>query len=158
MRSSGPLTVHAGLILAGGNLDAGPHIVAVASGGIVTRSSGHVIGRLQKAILVGGPASVAFEIGDALGYTPLEASWDTVTVAGTLTASTSAGDDVAGLNAVGLVPAASVNRTWTLASSGLVAGPTTLTVNYLASDLDPDADPMHLLAAISSGGAQPLPP
>ena len=152
----GPLTVHTGLVLGGGNLDAGAHLVAVAAGGTVTRSSGHVIGRLQKSIPAGGPTSVTFEIGDALGYTPLQASWESVTVAGNVTSSTSAGDDVAGLTAVGLVPAASVNRTWTLTSSGIVGGPTTLTVNYLASDVDPDAEPMDLLAAMSSGGSSAL--
>ncbi len=59
------------------------------------RSSGHVIGRLQKAIPAGGPVSVTFEIGDALGYTPVQASWESVTIAGTVIASTSAGDDLA---------------------------------------------------------------
>ena len=154
---AGPLTLHVGLVLAGGNLDAGPHLVAIAAGGTVARSSGHVIGRLQKTIPAGGPVSVNFEIGDALGYTPLQASWETVTVAGTLTASTSAGDDVAGLTAVGLVPAASVNRTWTIGSSGLVVGPTTLLVSYLSTDLDPAANPAALLAAISTGGISSLP-
>ena len=129
---TGPLLLHAGLVLDGGNLDAGPHLVTIAAGGTVARSSGHVIGRLQKTILAGGSVSVNFEIGDALVYAPLQASWGTVTVAGTLTAATSAGDDVAGLTAVGLVPAASVNRTWTISSSGLIADPATLLVRYLS--------------------------
>ena len=154
---TGPLTLHAGLVLAGGNLDARPHLVTIAAGGTVARSSGHVIGRLQKTIPAGGPVSVNFEIGDALGYAPIQASWAAVTVAGTLTAFTSAGDDVAGLTAVGLVPAASVNRTWTLGSSGLVAGPATLMVSYLPTDLDPAANPAALLAAISEGGVSSLP-
>ena len=152
-----PLTLHAGLVLAGGNLDAGPHLVTIAAGGTVVRSNGHVIGRLQKTIPAGGAVSVGFEIGDALGYTPLQASWQVVTVAGTVTASTSAGDDVAGLTAVGLVPAASVNRTWTLGSSGLVAVPATLMVSYVTGDLDPAADPAALLAAFSQGGVSSLP-
>jgi hypothetical protein len=153
----GPLTLHVGLVLAGGNVVAGPHLLAITAGGTVARSSGHVIGRLQKTIPTGGPMSVTFEIGDALGYTPLLASWETVTVTGTMAASTSAGDDVAGLTAVGLVPAASVNRTWTIGSSGLVVGPTTLLVTYLPTDLDPAANPAALLAAISAGGTSSLP-
>ena len=154
----GPLTMHAGLLLAGGNLDAGPHLLAVAAGGTVARSSGHVIGRLQKAIPAGGPVSVTFEIGDALGYTPLQASWETVTVAGTLT-----------------VVHLRRRRRWRLSPpsawcprskreshldprSRAVWWPVRrpLTVSYLASDLDPDASPMGLLAAISTGGSSSL--
>ena len=149
----GPLTIHAGLVLAGGNLDAGPHLLAVAAGGTVARSSGHVIGRLQKAIQAGGPVSVTFEIGDTLGYTPVQATWESVTIAGTVIVATSAGDDLAALTATGLVPEASVNRTWTLEADGLVAGLASVTVSYLASDVDPDASPMGLLAAFSTGGS-----
>lgn len=153
----GSLTLHSILELAGGNLDGRTHTVTIAAGGSVVRTSGHVIGQLVKPIPAGGPLSVTFEIGDTLGYAPVEASWGSVGVTGTMTASTSAGDDAAGLSAVGLVPAASVNRTWTFTSNGLAAGPELVTVTYLASDLDPDARPTDLLAALSSGGSSVLP-
>ncbi len=153
----GPLTLHVGLVLGGGNLHAGPHLVTIAAGGSVGRTSGHVIGALQKSISVGGPLSLTFEIGDASGYTPVQASWVSVSAAGTIAASTEAGDDVAGLTATGLVPTASVNRTWTLvAGSGVVVGPTSVNVTFLASDLDPAARPMDLLAVSSSGGGSTL--
>lgn len=124
----------------------------------MNRTSGHVIGRLQKQIPAGAPVSVAFEVGDWIGYAPVQANWEAVSVAGTVTASTAPGDDVAGLSAVGLVAAASVNRTWTIESGGLAAEPTMVTFTYLVSDLDPEASPMDLGAAISIGGSSTLAP
>ncbi len=154
----GPITIHLRLDLAGGNVDAGPHLVAVAPGGTVIRTSGHVIGRLQKTIGAGSPVAVLFEIGDASGYTPVDIVFDAVLVGGTITASTVAGDDVAALSAVGLVPSASVNRTWTIVASGVVAASSEVQLTYVASDLDPGADPMQLRAVTSSGGSSTLTP
>lgn len=152
----GPLDVTGQLILAGGNLVGLPHIVSITPGASVTRTSGHVVGSLQKAIASGGPSTVAFEIGDASGYAPIEITWTTVGTSGSMTASTVVGDDP-GLAIVGLVPSASVNRTWTVAPSGLASDPALVTLNYLATDLDPGADPGALAAMNSDGGVLTLP-
>ncbi len=137
----GPLALHVRLRLDGGNLDADGHLVRILAGATVARTSGHVIGTLEKPISAGGPLTVTFEIGDASGYTPLVATWGAVSLDGTLAATTAAGDDAAGLAAVGLVPTASVNRTWTLAPAGLANDPIEVGVTYLPGDLDPLADP-----------------
>jgi hypothetical protein len=152
-----PLTLHVGLLLDGGNLDADGHLVRIVSGATVSRTSGHVIGVLEKPVAAGGPISVTYEIGDASGYTPIVVSWASVGLDGTLAASTSAGDDDAALAAVGLLPAASVNRTWTLVPTGLAADPVEIAVTYLSADLDPLADPASLLAVVSEGGTSSLP-
>jgi hypothetical protein len=155
---NGPLALHALLNLEGGNLLADHHLVRIVGGAAsVSRSLGHVIGTLEKPIAAGGPLTVTFEIGDANGYTPVLARWDAVGADGTLAASTAAGDDDAGLAAVGLEPMASVNRTWTLAPAGLAADLVEITVAYLPSDLDPLADPASVLAVVSEGGASTLP-
>ena len=154
----GPLALHIRLRLDGGNLDAGGHLVRIVAGATVARTSGHVMGTLEKPIAAGGPLSVTFEIGDATGYTPLVATWVAVSLDGTLTAVTAAGNDAAGLAAVGLVPTASVNRTWTLAPAGLGNDPVEVGVTYLPGDLDPLADPAFVLAATSESGSWFLPP
>jgi hypothetical protein len=152
-----PLNLHVSLRLDGGNLDADGHLVRIVSGATVSRTSGHVIGTLEKPVAAGGPLSVTFEIGDQSGYTPIVVLWAAVGLDGALAASTSAGDDPASLLAVGLLPAASVNRTWTLAPTGLAADPVEITATYLATDLDPLADPASLLAVVSEGGSSSLP-
>ena len=86
----GPLAIHATLVLAGGNLVAGPHLVSIEAGGSVVRTSGHVIGSLRKALAAGGALSVLFEIGDASGYTPIDVGWPSVGTTGTLTRRPSA--------------------------------------------------------------------
>jgi hypothetical protein len=157
MALEGPLTIHGALLLDGGNLAANPFAVTIAPGGVVSRTSGHVIGTLVKAIAGGGAVSVNFEIGDALGYAPAQVEWPVVTDPGTIAASSSAGDD-AGLAAAGLEPNASVNRTWSLTATGLAAESSVVTLSYLPADLDAAADPLSLLALVSSGGTPTQPP
>ena len=153
----GPLAIHATLVLAGGNLVAGPHLVSVEAGGSVARTSGHVIGSLRKAVAAGGALSVLFEIGDASGYTPIGVTWPTVGTTGTLTAST-VGADPPSLVASGLDPAASVNRTWTLVPEGLSADPYSVNLTFLAAEVDPGLDPTSELGAAFDGLTWTLPP
>jgi len=153
----GPLTIHATLILAGGNLVAGPHLVSIEAGGVVSRTSGHVIGSLRKAIPAGGALSVVFEIGDASGYTPIEVSWPSVSTTGTLTAWT-VGADPTTLSDSGLDPSASVNRTWNLAPEGLAADPYSVNLTFLADEVDPGFDPGAALGAAFDGVTWTLPP
>jgi hypothetical protein len=152
-----PLALHVRLRLDGGNLVADGHLVRIVSGATVSRTSGHVIGTLEKPIASGGPLTVTFEIGDASGYAPIVARWNAVGLDGALAASTAVGDDDAALAAVGLLSMASVNRTWSLAPAGLAADPVEITVAYLPGDLDPLADPASLLAVVTEGGASTLP-
>ena len=153
----GPLALHIRLDLDGGNLVADGHLVRIVSGATVSRTTGHVIGTLEKPVAAGGPLTVTFEIGDASGYTPILAQWSAVGLDGTLAASTVAGDDDPVLAAVGLLSVASVNRTWTLAPAGLASDPVEITAVFLPGDLDPLADPAHLLAVVSEGGTSTLP-
>ena len=151
------LLIHGSLSLDGGNLVADPHTVAIAPSGSVTRTTGHVVGRLQKAIVAGGAVAVTFEIGDLAGYAPVSVSWGAVSVDGMLTVATWPGDDP-GLAAAGIDPAASLNRSWTLEPGGLAADPAELTLNYQSADLDPGADPSAIVAAIGDGSGWTLPP
>ena len=153
----GPLNLHVHLDLDGGNLDAGDFLVRMMSVATVSRTSGHVIGTLEKPIPAGGPFTASFEIGDFVGYTPLVARWTAVTVDGTLAVSTSGADDPVALAEVGLIPSASVNRTWTTTPAFLGADPVEIEANYLPGDLDPAADPQSLLGAIAADGTTTLP-
>ena len=144
------LVVHGTLSLQGGNVIVTPFLVALDIGAVVTRTTGHVVGALQKPIPAGGPMTVTFEVGDLGAYAPVDLAWTSVASSGTLAVATSSGDDP-GLAAAGIDPAASVNRSWSLAAVGFAAEPVEVTVHYEPGDLDPGADPALIVAAIGDG-------
>jgi hypothetical protein len=80
----------------------------------VSRTSGHVAGRLQKAIPTGASTCV-FEVGGstAADYTPVQTSYASVTSAGNVLAVVTAGDHPS-LSGSGIDTTQSVNRYWTL--------------------------------------------
>ncbi|MGH2358232.1 MAG: hypothetical protein ACRDGJ_09500, partial [Candidatus Limnocylindria bacterium] len=150
------LLIDGTLALDGGNLVADPFLVTIAPTGAVTRTGGHVVGRLQKPIPAGGALVVTFEVGDLAAYAPVDVVWSAVSLGGTLTVATWPGDDP-GLAAAGLDPAASLNRSWTLAPIGLASNPAELTLNFQPADLDAVADPSALVAAFGDGTGWVLP-
>jgi hypothetical protein len=113
----------------------------------VSRTSGHVAGRLQKAIPTGSTACT-FEIGGATAaaYTPVTLTFTSITTGGSVLASV-AGVDHPSLSGSGIDTAKSVNRYWTLATPvgaaalpSAAAGNTFSAVfNFLAVDLDAGA-------------------
>ncbi|HTO90999.1 MAG TPA: putative Ig domain-containing protein, partial [Candidatus Sulfotelmatobacter sp.] len=133
------LAVSDSLILAGGNIETGANRLSVGSAAIVARTSGHVVGRLEKS-MAAGAGTQSFEIGDATHYSPVTVSGAGFTSAFQLTASTVAGDH-SGLAASGIDPARSVNRTYTLASGDYAGGAFDLTLEFDPDDVDAGAQP-----------------
>jgi hypothetical protein len=137
-------SVSATLTLTSGNIVTGSgNRVIIPGGGGVSRTSGHVVGNFRKNIATGA-TSKTFEVGDASNYTPLSISFASVTTAGDLTVSTTAGDHPS-IDSSTIAPSKSVNRYWTLTSAGIVFTSYSATFNFVAGDLDAAVDTSALI-------------
>ncbi|MFC1860963.1 hypothetical protein ACFLYL_01610 [Chloroflexota bacterium] len=108
------------LTLTSGNITANYNTVIIASSGSVSRTSGHVIGNLQKAISADGSVSRTFEVGTGSNYAPIDVTISAVTGSGggqTLTGSSTSGDHP-NIGTSGIDSDKSVNRYWTLTKGG----------------------------------------
>ena len=150
------LTIGSSLVLTTGQLDAGARTVAIAPGGSVTRTSGWVIGSLQKHVPAGSPVSVGYEIGDVSAFAPLDIAFGTVATAGELTASTTPGDHP-DHGSSGLSIGRGVNRYWTASSAGLAFDTYAVTLTFVPADVDAGADPTLFMVAKRDGLTWTLP-
>ncbi len=120
--------------------------MVMSAGATVTRVSGYVKGTLEKKLDVvsvnaGAYISMKFEIGDALGYTPIDLSLYHVEAgSGSVTVSTTGGEftDI-------LVPSCinalqSVNRKYAIVNSGLTYNNYAAKLTFLPVDVDAGAD------------------
>jgi fibronectin-binding autotransporter adhesin len=149
------ITVNGVLTLTSGNISTGSNRHIIAAGGSVSRTSGHIIGNLQKNVALGATTRT-FEIGDSLGYTPVTIAFANVTTAGDLNATTTAGDH-ADIAASQINPLRSVNRIWSLTNSGIIFTTYSLTPTFLASDVDAGATTSAFYLAQRTGGNWTLP-
>lgn len=131
------VTVNGVLTLTSGNIVTNSFSVILPSAASVSRTSGHIVGNLQKNVATGA-AVRTYEIGDASAYTPLTITFANVTVSGNLTAATASGDHADVLNS-GINPNKSVNRTWTLTNSGVTFTTYSTVFTFVAGDLDAGA-------------------
>jgi Dockerin type I domain len=140
------------LTLSSGNIVTGINKISIASGGSVTRISGHVVGNLERFIPNTSNPSTTFDIGDATNYTPATVAFVGVTSSsGSITASVTSGDhpSIAGS---GINSSKSVNRYWTLTNSG-VTGFTSYnpTFTFVSGDVDAGAATANFAIAKYSG-------
>ena len=126
--------------LGGGNLDAGTHVLSIGPAGSVSRTSGHVVGQLQKWVPVGAGVTVQFEIGDATAYAPISVTFGTVSVTGQLTAFTTPGEHP-NIATSTIDPAQDVNRWWSLTNAGVAFSTLDATFTWVPADVDPGANP-----------------
>ncbi len=116
------LTVNNQLSLNGGNIDGttnskkviltNPNITSI------DRSSGFIIGQMQRAIGNTGGIAYLFPVGNGSNYTPLLLNFSGANNGGSITVSSTAGDHVS-LGSSLLNPAKSVNNYWTVTNSGV---------------------------------------
>jgi hypothetical protein len=138
------------LTLTSGNVTTGAQVLYVASGGTVSRTSGHVVGNLKKAVGLGATA-LTFEIGDVAAYLPVTISFGNVSTAGDLTISTTGGDHPA-LASSTIDPTKSANRYWTLTNGGIGFTTYDVTVRFAAGDVDGGADTSNFTVERYTGG------
>jgi hypothetical protein len=136
-------TVDGTLYLMSGNLNTGVDVLTIAQTGSVNRTSGHVVGNLNKYLTVsGGSGSQTWEIGDASVYTPVDISGTSYASGFDLTASTTTGEHP-NIGTSNINPAKSVNRYYTL--TGTPTGPSSVTFHFDAADVDGGANTSNFI-------------
>lgn len=152
---SSNVTVNGTLTLTGGNITSGAYRLSISSSGSVSRTSGHIIGDLQKYIATGAPTTT-FQIGDASNYTPVDVSFSGVSTGGDLIARTTSWDH-ADISSANISPARSVNRFWTLSNSGILFTSYSATFNFVSGDVDPGTNTNAIIVGNCSGSAWSYP-
>ncbi len=152
---SGNATVNGTLTLASGNITTSLNAVIISSTGIVSRTSGHIVGNLQKNAATGA-TSLTFEVGDSSNYTPVTVSFASVTSAGNLVANTTAGDHP-NIGTSNILSSKSVNRYWTLTNSGISFTTYSATFNFATGDLDGGTNTAALIVGKYSSGTWSYP-
>jgi hypothetical protein len=146
-------SVNGTLTLTSGKITTGSNTMIVTSTGSVSRTSGHVVGYLRKNVAAGTSVSRTFEIGDASNYTPMTSVFDVVTVGGNVICSTTPGDHP-NLATSDINPSKSVNRYWTMTSSGVLTFTThSTTFTFVPGDVDAGASTANFIARPWNGSA-----
>lgn len=140
--SSVDIQVTGALTFTMGNLTTGTRNVYVPTGGSVVRTSGFVVGNLQKDVPTGASSSLTFEVGTGTTYAPVDLIFTTVGTGGILTCSSTAGDHP-DINASNVEPNKSANRYWSLTNSGIAFTSYSATFNFIAADVDGAATPAN---------------
>ncbi|QOI97403.1 MAG: hypothetical protein HRU69_07830 [Flammeovirgaceae bacterium] len=132
-------TVSTDLLFTNGNIYTGTNVLIMASAtATVTPTNGFVEGNLRKPVIAGSP-TVTFEVGTGTDYAPVSISFNTVSVAGNFTVSSTA-DDHPDINGSNIEPNRSVNRYWTVTNNATTFVNLSAVFNFVASDLDGLAD------------------
>ena len=148
-------TVNGTLTFTSGLLTTGANRLSLGASGSVSRTSGHVVGNFRKHVATGATTRT-FEIGDATNYTPLTIVFASVSVAGDLTARTTAGDHP-NLSGATINAAKSVNRYWTLTNSGVTFTTYSATFTFVSGDVDGGAATANFIVGRYSGSAWTYP-
>jgi hypothetical protein len=133
------LTVNGTLTLTTGLVTTTTNLVIIGPAGQVARGTGYVVGNLRKSVPSGAAQTNSFEIGDALGYTPVSLALTNVTTVGSLTARVTPGEHP-DIGRSGLATSRDVNRYWTVTNNGVVFANYGATFNFTTADYDPAAN------------------
>jgi len=134
---SGTLTLTNGVITTGSNAMI---TTANCTAPSISRTGGHVAGFLRMAIPVGAP-NCTFHVGDSATYRPITVAFASVTGAGNFTGSVSqSAGDHPNIATSGLDSGKSVNRYWTLTNGGVTFTTYSITLTFVAGDVDGGAN------------------
>ena len=128
------LTVNGALTLTSGTITTGANTIALGPAGTLTRTSGWINGKLRKPVGIGSP-TIVYEIGSAAVYTPLDLSFQNVTVAGSVAGGVTAVEHP-NIATSGLQSTKSVNRYFTTVNSGVTLDSYSATLRFVAGDVD----------------------
>jgi len=138
------MIVDSTLTFMSGNIVTDTHRVIISSTGSVSRTSGHVDGKLQKNVSTGSGVSRTFEIGTGSDFTPVNVAFANVSTAGDLTGSTIALDHP-NISTSIINPSLSVNRYWPITNNGVVFTTYDATFNFVATDVDGGSIPGNFI-------------
>jgi len=139
----GTFTLTSGNLMTGGS---GSGTLTISSTGLVSRTSGYVIGNFKKNIAAGA-TSKTFEVGTANGYSPVTVAFGSVSVAGDLTAVAT---QAAQPNAV--TPNETLTRYWSFTNSGITFDNYSATFSYLPADFPGVNPPSSFLENTDEAG------
>lgn len=128
------------LTLTAGNVITGTDTLFIDSGAVINRTSGHIIGYLNKSFEAGTDVANTFDIGNGSDYLPATITFPLVSTHGSVTMSTRPGDHPQ-LSSSGFIAGKTLNRGWTIGRTGVLPNNYNLTLNYLDDDNDPGVDP-----------------
>ncbi|MFT3908129.1 MAG: proprotein convertase P-domain-containing protein [Ferruginibacter sp.] len=137
----------AALTFTNGKITTGTHTVNLLSSGTISGAGTgkYVYGNLQLGVATGSPTRV-FEIGDAAAYAPISVVFNSVTVAGDVTAYTT-GTEHPNILTSTIDETLDVNRYWTMTNSGVSLTTYVATFNFLATDIDAGANTANFIVA-----------
>jgi len=115
----------------------------------IARTNGFVEGNLRWAVPTGA-VTRTFPVGSGTTYAPVAVNFASITTAGTITISSTAGShpDLAN-SGIDTTTPAKLNRYWNISNQGVVfsAAGYTATFNFVAGDVDAGATPTNFFAA-----------
>jgi hypothetical protein len=127
------------LTLTSGNINMSAKTMSIGASGSVSRTSGHVIGKLSKNFGTGATVSNSYELGDGSAYTPVDLTLHGVATGGSLTLSSTAGEHP-NLGTSGVIASKDVNRYYSVANSVAAFGTADATFHFVAGDVDAGAN------------------
>jgi hypothetical protein len=142
-------TVNGTLALSSGIVTTGANTLAIGAAGNVSRTGGYVIGTLQKHVETGSPVPLTLELGTASGYSPVDLSFNNVSIAGNFSGSIVPGDHP-NLAVSGIDTANSANEYWSFATDATI-DTYNGTLHFDPEDLDAYADPNNFVARAYNG-------
>jgi hypothetical protein len=148
---SGGVTVSDTLTLTSGNINASSYTLAIGASGSVSRTSGHVVGNLQKNVATGTSVSRTFEVGTASGYNPVTVAFGNVGTAGDLTIKATTGQHP-NIGSSTINSSKDVNVYWSLTNSGIVFNNYNATFNFVSGDILGGANPANFIVGKYSSG------
>lgn len=139
VRLTNNLTINNQLTLNGGNLNAFTNsktvIISSTATAAIVRTTGFVLGNLQRAIIGTGSATYNYPIGTGANYTPVDISFNNITSPGNLTVFANVPDHP-NINSSAINTSESVNAYWTLINSGFNFNNYSATFSYPSSLVD----------------------
>lgn len=144
---AGTLTLTSGIVKTNSQV----MIVTNTSTNAIARTNGWINGNLRRSLPASGTnVTYNYQIGDSANYTPVAVTFASLTGAGTLTASATAGDHP-NLSSSTLSPSKSVNRYYTLTNSATTFSTYSAAFTFVAGDLDAGVNTASLIAGRYNG-------
>ncbi len=143
-------TINGILALNDGKITTGNSILSIGNNGIVNRTSGWVLGNLERGFSVGSNINLSYDLGTTSYWIPVNIQLGSVTVSGSITLRT---DSVQHPNysTIGLNATKYLKRYWTISVNAASFTNAQIQFNYLGSDLQNGANQFNLKAARYSG-------